>query len=146
LKHETTGLTSVEVYLSRDLRLLLDLLRGRPPDLLTQESFSVERYNRNLQLKFVQIHSEARKRIEQSSRTKAHYDYKARRTLFQEGQKVWHFNCRREKGKVSKLQSNWEEPYLVVKKLSEIDYCMSPKHRNKIVHADRLASFLERKV
>jgi len=60
-KHETTGLTPAEVYFGRDLRLPLDLLRGRPPDSQSKEFFSVERYNRNLQLKLEQIHSEVKK-------------------------------------------------------------------------------------
>ena len=79
---------------------------------------------------------------------KARYDCKARQTLFQEGQKVWLFNPRREKGRAPKLQCNWEGPYLVVKKLGEVVYVIrkSPKHRNRIVHADRLAPFFERRV
>jgi len=86
--------------------------------------------------------------VEQSLRTKARYDCKARQTLFQEGQKVWLFNPRREKRKAPKLQSNWEGPYVVIKKLSEVVFCIrkSSKHRSKIVHADRLAIFHERKV
>ena len=130
-KHEATGLSPAEVYLGRDLRLPLDLLRGRPPDSQKNEFFSYEHFNRNLQLKLERIHSEARKRmVEQSSRAKARYDCKARRALFQEGQKVWLFNPRREKGKAPKLQSNWEGPYVVVKKLSEVVFCIQkfPKH------------------
>jgi len=75
-------------------------------------------------------------------------DCKARQTLFQEGQKVWLFNPRREGEKAPKLQSNWEGPYLVEKKLNEVVFCIrkSPKHRSKIVHTDRLASFHERRV
>jgi len=80
-KHETTGLTPAEVYFGRDLRL--PLLRGRPPDTQSEEFFSVERYNRDLQLKLEQIYSEVRKRmVKQSSRTKARYDCKAGQTLF----------------------------------------------------------------
>jgi len=30
-KHETTVVTPVEIYLARDLRLPMDLLRGNPP-------------------------------------------------------------------------------------------------------------------
>jgi len=57
-KHETTGITLAEIYFGRDLRLSLNLLRGRPPNSQSEEFFSVERYNRDLQLKLEQIHSE----------------------------------------------------------------------------------------
>jgi len=86
--------------------------------------------------------------VGQFSRMKARYDCKARQTLFQEGQKVWFFKPRRKRGKAPKLQSDWEGPYLVEKKLSEVVFCIrkSPKYCSKIIHADRLASFQERKV
>jgi len=50
--------------------------------------------------------------------------------------------------KVPKLQTGWEGPYCVVRKLSDIVYCIrkSNKYKNKIIHMDRLASYLERYV
>ncbi|XP_020297845.1 uncharacterized protein LOC109862260 [Pseudomyrmex gracilis] len=52
----------------------------------------------------------------------------------------------RSKGKAPKLQKNWEGPFLVVKKLSDVVYCIrrSNRHKCKVVHADRLALFCER--
>ena len=148
-RHEVTGLTPAEIYYGRDLRLPLNLLRGHPPDSQEEEPRTAQCYARELQLKLEEIHSEARKCLDvQSSRTKARYDCKVRHTLFQEGQKVWFFNPRRMKGKAPKLQSNWEGPFFVVKKLNEVVYCIrkSLRHRSKIVHADRLAAFHERRV
>ena len=61
---------------------------------------------------------------------------------------MWLYNPRRKKGRTPKLQSNWEESYLVVKELSDIVYCIykSNKHKNKIVHSVRLTPYLERRL
>ncbi|EFN71499.1 hypothetical protein EAG_05899, partial [Camponotus floridanus] len=97
--------------------------------------------------KLDRIHFEVRGRMDiKSSRMKSWYDRNARQILFQEGEKVWFFNPRRIKGRAPKLQSNWEGPFVVVKKLSDVVFCIqkSVKHKKKIVHADRLAPFSER--
>ncbi|KYN30168.1 hypothetical protein ALC57_00375 [Trachymyrmex cornetzi] len=51
-------------------------------------------------------------------------------------------------GKAPKLQSSWEGPYCVERKLRDIVYCIckSNRYKNKIVHIDRLAPYLERPV
>jgi len=58
------------------------------------------------------------------------------------------FNSHKKLGRTPKLQSNWEGPFEIVKKLNDVVYCIrkSSKHKNKIVHLDRLATFHERKV
>jgi len=56
------------------------------------------------------------------------------------------FNPQSKKGKIPKLQSNWEGPYRIVKKLSDITFRIqkSARHKFKVVHADKLASFEKR--
>ncbi|GAB1869457.1 RNA-directed DNA polymerase [Camponotus japonicus] len=143
-KHETTGMTPAELYFARELRLPIDLLQGTPrlEDRLPPETF-VE----NLREKLEEIHSDVRERMAlKSSQMKTRYDRKVRTILFEEGERVWFYNPRRSKGKAPKLQSNWEGPYFIVKKFNDVIYCIqkTPRHRKKVVHADRLAPFLER--
>jgi len=148
-KHESTGVTPAELYLGRELRLPLDLLRGSPPELHDQEVQTVEGYIRNLKDKMEEIHSNVREKLSlKSSQVKIRYDRKARQVLFEEGQKVWLFNPRRFKGRAPKLQGNWEGPFSVVKKLSDVVYCIqkTPKHRRRVVHSDRLAHYIERRI
>ncbi|KMQ92912.1 integrase core domain protein, partial [Lasius niger] len=140
-KHENTGVTPAELYFARDLRLPVDLLRGSLPKFEEEESPLVGSFVKKLREKLKDIHSSVRERMKvKSSRVKAWYDRKARQILFQEGQKVWFYNPRRVKGKAPKLQSNWEGPFQVVKKFSDVVYCIqkTPKHRKKVVHADRM--------
>jgi len=59
-KHESTGVTPAELYLGRDLRLPLDLLRGNPPELQDQELQTVEEYIKNLKEKIEKVHTYVR--------------------------------------------------------------------------------------
>ncbi|XP_018378085.1 PREDICTED: uncharacterized protein LOC108770849 [Trachymyrmex cornetzi] len=125
-KRETTGVTPAELYFAQDLRLPIDLLRGNPP---VPKEQSMDSYLGKIKRKLEGIH-----------------DQKTRRIHFEIEQKVWLYNPRRVKGKAPKLQSSWEGPYYVVKKLSDVVYCIrkSNKCKNKIVHTDRLAPYCDR--
>ncbi|XP_018398078.1 PREDICTED: uncharacterized protein LOC108776069 [Cyphomyrmex costatus] len=143
-KHEATGLTPTELYLTQDLRLPIDLLRGNPPKVPEENSFVG--YLGKVKKKLEDLHEGVRKKVDiKSSLTKTWYDQKARQIHFEEGQQVWFYNPRRTKRKAPKLQCNWEGPYHVVKKLGDV-YCIrkSNQRKNKIVHTDRLAPYLER--
>lgn len=62
-----------------------------------------------------------------SFRIKSWYDRNAREILFHEEEKVWlgyFYNPRRVKGRAPKLQSNWEGPFIIVRKLSDVVYCI----------------------
>ena len=144
-RHEPTGVTLAELYLGKDLRLPLDLSIGNPPN---TELRTVDEYIDSLKESLKKIRAGARNLMEiRSSWMKAWYDRKARDLLFQERQKVWLLNPRRKLGRAPKLQSDWEGPYLIVRKMSDVIFCIrsTPTHRKKVVHADRLAPFLERK-
>jgi len=146
-KHETTGVTPAELYLGRELQLPLDLLRGSPPVLHEEELETVSEYVRSLRGKLDKIHLDVRgKLLMKSSQVKIRYDRKARQILFKEGERVWLFNPQRFKGRSPKLQGNWDGPFTVIKRLSDVVYGIqrSPRHRKKVVHADRLAPFVER--
>ncbi|KAK2579104.1 hypothetical protein KPH14_008503 [Odynerus spinipes] len=45
-----------------------------------------------------------------TSKAKAWYDVRVRKSLFEEGQQVWLYNSLRFRGRALKLQSNWEGP------------------------------------
>jgi len=67
-----------------------------------------------------------------SSRIKTWYDQKARQTHFEMGQKVWLHNPRKVRGKTPKLQSSWEGPYYVERKLNDAIYCIRTDIRIKL--------------
>lgn len=142
-KHEATGATPAEVYLGQDLRLPLDLLRGFSPSDDVQEEGD---YIQRLRGKLDKIHQLTRNRLLLRSRNaKSWYDRRARQFTLKEGQRVWFYNPQRTKGKAPKLQSPWEGPWSIIKKMSDVVYCIGRSgRRNKVVHMDRLAPFRER--
>ncbi|KMQ86926.1 integrase core domain protein [Lasius niger] len=138
-KHESTGVTPAELYFGRELRLPVDLLQGSPR--FDNEKLPPGRdFVENLKQKLEEIHSGIRERmILKSCQMKARYDRKVRGIHFKEGERVWLFNPRRTKGRAQKLQSNWEGPYFVVKRFSDVVFCIqkTSRHKKKVVHADR---------
>lgn len=122
---------------------------GNSPFVSTKKKLqTVQRYIRDLRLKLQDIHSEIRERLGvKTSSVKARYDLE--RVFYFKKNKKWLFNPRKEKRKTPKLQSNLEGRFVVVRKLSEMVYVrmlvMFKNLQNKIVHADRLAHFYERK-
>jgi len=132
-----------EMCFGRELMLPIDLFREVPSQ---ERKFEESIYVSELRKKLNALHARVRQQIDlRSRRVKALYDRKAQRIVFEKGHRVWLFNPRRDKGKAPKLQSNWEGPYEVVRRLNDVMYCIrkSSRHKNKIVHLDRLAPFYE---
>lgn len=141
-------MTPAELFFARNLRLPIDLLRGNLPKQEEVETSSLENFVETLKKKLEKIHSEVRKTMNiKSSRVKSCMIGKLGKFFFKRD-RVWFYNPQRVKGKVPKLRSNWEGPYSMVKKFNDVVFCIqkTSKHKKKVVHADRLAPFLERNV
>jgi len=83
-KYETTGVTPTELYLARDLRFPMNLLRGNPPNKRKSAIDCIGCIRKKLDL-----HKVVRKRMDiKSSQTKTWYDQKAKKGQFSVGQKV----------------------------------------------------------
>jgi len=71
------------------------------------------------------IHEGVRQQLDlRSQKVKVFYNSKARRLLFETGQRIWLFNPRKIKRGTPKLQNNWEGAYEVVRRLSDVVYCI----------------------
>ncbi|GFY36382.1 retrovirus-related Pol polyprotein from transposon 412 [Trichonephila clavipes] len=132
---------SLLMLFGRDLRLPADLLFSRPPDapLLPEE------YIEKLQARMEEIHHLAKERIGMAfEKMKTRYDARATGHDFQEGDKVWLWNPKRRKGLSPKLQTNWESPYSVLKRLNDVVVWIqkSPHSEPKVIHYNRLAPYL----
>ncbi|GFX97019.1 kinectin [Trichonephila clavipes] len=68
-----------------------------------------------------EIHHLARERIGLASeKMKTRYDTRATGHDFHDGDKVWLWNPKRRKELSPKLQTNWEGPYTVLKRLNDV--------------------------
>ncbi|GFX29206.1 retrovirus-related Pol polyprotein from transposon 412 [Trichonephila clavipes] len=136
--HETTGYSPSQMLFGRDLRLPADLLFSRPPD----APLAPEKYIEKLQARMEEMHHLARERISMASeKMKTRYDARATGHDFHEGDKVWLWNPKRRKGLSPKLQTNWEGPYTVLKRLNDVVVRIqkSPHSKPKVIHYNRLA-------
>ncbi|KAK2577752.1 hypothetical protein KPH14_011855, partial [Odynerus spinipes] len=139
LQHEVTRHTPSMVLMGRDLRLPVDLVRGKEPE-RKEESQYVEETKGRIE----KIHRFVRRRMKMcSARMKTWYDASSKPVSFEPGQEVWLYNPRRVKGKCPKLQTDWEGPYIVRDRLNELIYRIvrSLKSKPRVVHVNRLAGF-----
>ncbi|GFS98928.1 retrovirus-related Pol polyprotein from transposon 412 [Trichonephila clavipes] len=124
--HETTGNSPSQKLFGRDLRLPADLLFSWPPDApLAPEE---------LQARMEEMHHLDRERIGMASeKMKTQYDARATGHDFHEGDKVWLWNPKRDKGLSPKLQTNWEGLCTVLKRLNDVVVWIqkSPHSKNR---------------
>lgn len=138
--HESTGFSPSQMLMGLDLRLPCDLLFGRVPD----TPLSPEEYVERLQERLAKVHHIARERINVASeKAKNRYDLKATAYDFKEGDSVWLWNPKRRKGLSPKLQTFWEGPYKVIKKINDVVVRIqkSSSSRWKTMHINRLAPY-----
>ncbi|GFX15549.1 retrovirus-related Pol polyprotein from transposon 412 [Trichonephila clavipes] len=80
-----------------------------------------EEYIEKLQARMEKMHHLARERIGMASeKMNTRYDARAAGHKFYEGDEVWLWNPKRRKGLFPKLQTNWECPYIVLKRLNDV--------------------------
>ncbi|GFW96196.1 retrovirus-related Pol polyprotein from transposon 412 [Trichonephila clavipes] len=138
---ETTGYSPSQMLFGRDLRLPADLLFSWPAD----APLAPEEYVEKLQARMEEIHHLGRERIGNvSEKMKTRYDARATGHDFHESDKVWLWNPKRRKGLSPKLKTNWESPYTVLRRLNDVVVWIqkSPHSKRKVIHYNRLASYL----
>ncbi|GFV42881.1 retrovirus-related Pol polyprotein from transposon 412 [Trichonephila clavipes] len=131
--HETTGYSPSQMLFGRDLRLPADLLFSRPPD----APLVPEEYIEKLQARMEEMHHLAIERIGMASeKMETRYDKRATGHDLREGDKVWLWNTKRRKGLFPKLQTNWEGPYTLLKRLNDVVVRIqkSPHSKPKVIH------------
>ena len=138
-EHEATGYTPARVMSGRELRLPTHVTTGVPPE--DDESRTMPEYVDKMKRNLVEVHHHVRKNLEIAAGTmKLRFDAKASRGLLEPGDKVWLYNPRRRKGVCPKLSSDWEGPYMIVNRLSDVIYRIKGEGRSKpkVVHFNRL--------
>ena len=75
--------------------------------------------------------------------TKEHYDTKCTLTKYKCGDLVWYATDIKQLHLAPKLQVPFEGPYLILGKISDLDYCiqLDAKGNQKVVHHDKLKTY-----
>ncbi|KAJ8957155.1 hypothetical protein NQ318_007715 [Aromia moschata] len=141
-QHESTTYTPSMLTSGREMKLPTDLILGRP--LEENQERSLPEFVENLRERMDQIHRFAREKLKiHSDKMKQRLDTTSTETAFKPGDAVWLYAPKRTKGKSPKLQSNWEGPYTIIRKINDLVYRiqLSPRSKPKVVHLERLARY-----
>jgi len=143
--HDTTSHTPAKILFGTDLRLPADLEFGMKPSV----DKDVNSYGQQIREELDEIHRAVRLHTHlKSDKMKMRFDGAANCDGFNEGDLVLLYNPQRKKGLSPKLQSNWEGPYRVVKRINDVVYriqsASSHQRKMKVVHLERLAKYVNR--
>ncbi|KAJ8944635.1 hypothetical protein NQ318_004722 [Aromia moschata] len=126
------------------MKLPTDLILGR--SLEENQERSLPEFVEDLRERLDRIHRFASEKLKMhSDKMKQRLDTTSTKTAFKPGDAVWLYAPKRTKGKISKLQSNWEGPYTIIKKINDLVYRiqLSTSSKPKVVHLQRLARYTE---
>ncbi|KAJ8955258.1 hypothetical protein NQ318_000285 [Aromia moschata] len=122
-------------------RVAVDILGPLPKK---NQERSLPEFVEDLRERMDRIHQFAREKLKiHSDKMKQRLDTTSTKTAFKPGDAVWLYAPKRTKGKSPKLQSNWEGPYTIIKKINDLVYRiqLSPRSKPKVVHLERLAKY-----
>ena len=140
--HEATGLTPNLLMLGREARLPAEVMFGSTCQ--EGEITSYGEYVDGLKKKMQHAHDVARNNLQKSAvKQSEHYDGKTSLNKYKTGDYVWYLAEKRKIGENPKLYLPYEGPYLVVMKLSDLDYAIQRemKQKWKVVHHDKLKPY-----
>ncbi|KAJ8948000.1 hypothetical protein NQ318_011887 [Aromia moschata] len=141
-QYESTTYTPSMLTSGREMKLPTDLILGHPVE--ENQERSLPEFVEDLRERMDRIHRFAREKLKiHSDKMKQRLDTTSTETAFKPGDAVWLYAPKRTKGKSPKLQSNWEGPYTIIKKINDLVYRiqLSPRSKPKVVHLERLARY-----
>ena len=135
---ESTGFTPYHLMFGREIRLPADVMFGSTPDQPKDTHEYVKELRKNLE----EAHELAREHLKTAQkRQKRYHDARGTGNGFGIGDRVWLFNSATKKGESRKLQSPWLGPFVILDKLSDVNYKIGAENglgRKQIVHYNRL--------
>lgn len=141
--HEATGMTPNLLMLGREVRLPAEVMFGSQTTKL-EEITTYGEYVEKLKERMQHAHELARKHLSAvGRRQKQSYDAKLSFHRYSEGDLVWYLTDIGQLHIAPKLRVPYEGPYLVVKKLNDLDYMiqMDEKGKKRVIHHNRLKPY-----
>ena len=145
-EHSTTRFTPFFLMFSREARMPIDIMFGRPPE---TEGTSCSQYASQLRDKLESAYNVVRYHQQQSfQRQKNYYDKQVHGNPYQEGDLVWLHSSVVPSGQSRKFHQPWTGPFKVVRQLSDCTYRIqgtTGQEKRIVVHFDRLKPYCPRK-
>ena len=141
--HETTKFTPNKLMLGKETNVPLTLMVGSPPN----SPLSPVDYVADLESRVKQAYELVEQHVKgQQLRQKAGYDKRVHGGGFAQGDKVWLFTPLRRRGLSRKLYKHWDGPYLILLKLSDVNYVVQKDGRGnkQVVHFNRIKPYWDR--
>lgn len=124
----------------REIKLPLDIMAD---NVVEEEMFETD-FVRNLKDNLCQVHEFAGKSLQKSSERQKHqYDLKVRKKSYQIGQLILRNQKIVTPGRKQKICRNWNGPWVITKKISEVLYKIQHKKDlpGVVVHKDNLKEY-----
>ena len=141
---ESTGLTPNLLMLGREVRLPAEVMFGSGTTHIGEEITSYGQYVSQLRDKMHHAHIVAREHLQKAAvRQKQSYDAKQNLQKYTVGELVWYLTGIKQLKIAPKLRNPYDGPFLVVEKLSDLDYRiqLDAKGTRKVVHHNKLKSY-----
>ena len=139
--HESTQYTPNKLMLGREVRMPTDVIFGKTP---TKTCPTYGEYVHIVSNELHTIHEHARKHLKkQSQYQQDRYNTNISQTPYEVGDIILQLNETRTHNKCQKLQNLWQGPYIITKKLSDLNFeiQINQKGSRKILHHDKLKRF-----
>lgn len=142
--NESTRLTPNLLTMGREVRLPAELVFGSTSSSQEGEITSYGDYVDELRSRMQHAHEVARKHLSSAAkRSKELYDTKIALNRYDKGDLVWCLDESRKIGVMPKLEPAYGGPFLVKKKISEINFLLQvdPSGKDKLVHHNKLKPY-----
>jgi transposase InsO family protein len=139
-QHEATGYSPNFLVYGRELRAPVDIVFG-PPQEEVDSPCSYDEFVDDRICKMRESYEIVRNNLGNSlKKAKKYYDVKTRPTTLAPGVWVWHYCPRRYIQRSPKWQKLYDGPYLVIRKVNEVNYVLQKNKKSAafITHVDKL--------
>ena len=141
--HESTGMTPNLLMLGREVRLPVEVMFGSGTTQMVEVTCYGD-YVGNLRSHMQKAHDVARKHLTVSaSYQKQTYDAKRSVNTYQPGDMVWYKTDISQLHLAPKLRKPYEGPYLVVKRINDLNYVIQcgAQGKRRLVHHNKLKPY-----
>lgn len=117
--HASTGHSPFELIFGHEMRIPLDVMMGNADE--TESTYT--KFVVDLRERLIQAHQDVREKLKVAQRRqKDAFDKGVKCTVYQPGDLVLRFSPQLKPGEPNKFHRQWESPYEIVERVSEVTY------------------------